>query len=41
MIPRAQGGDQAVIRFPRVSGDDPSSDTLGHVTLKFSPRERG
>ena len=33
-IARAEG-------FPRVSGDEPSSDALAHVTIKFSPRERG
>ena len=28
-------------RFPRVSGDEPAADALAHVTIKFSPRERG
>ena len=27
--------------FPRVSGDEPAADALAHVTIKFSPRERG
>ena len=27
--------------FPRVSGDEPPSNTIGTVNAKFSPRERG
>ena len=41
MSPGVGVGDHARERFPRVSGDEPSADALAHVTIKFSPRERG
>ena len=28
-------------RFPRVSGDEPPTNTIGTTNAKFSPRERG
>ena len=34
-----QGGESQ--RFPRVSGDEPSTPRLQHVYHEFSPRERG
>ena len=27
--------------FPRVSGDEPTVETMFHTVLMFSPRERG
>ena len=31
----------AVMRFPRVSGDEPVYSEMGNVPSMFSPRERG
>ena len=31
----------ALLRFPRVSGDEPGAGTVVEVGCKFSPRERG
>ena len=36
---RALGGD--LLRFPRVSGDEPQSASGAEQPQKFSPRERG
>ena len=41
MSPCRKGDQVAVAGFPRVSGDEPAADALAHVTIKFSPRERG
>ena len=34
-------GVESTGRFPRVSGDEPFEGNVGHLTLPFSPRERG
>ena len=36
---RALGSD--LLRFPRVSGDEPGASILDWVGAAFSPRERG
>ena len=41
MSPRLGEVVKRGLGFPRVSGDEPSADALAHVTIKFSPRERG
>ena len=41
MSPGVGIGDHARERFPRVSGDEPSSVSGGGAYSSFSPRERG
>ena len=36
-----RGGDARLLRFPRVSGDEPKSATACTADWMFSPRERG
>ena len=41
MSPRPMPIPKAMIRFPRVSGDEPQPRKRKHPGLMFSPRERG
>ena len=41
MSPGVGVGDHARERFPRVSGDEPTSSGAAGSQGKFSPRERG
>ena len=34
-------GEEDVVRFPRVSGDEPTYLIDTNADIKFSPRERG
>ena len=41
MSPHHVGAAETATRFPRVSGDEPSSRPVGAAETVFSPRERG
>ena len=41
MSPRILRTLRQVVRFPRVSGDEPGSETMINELWEFSPRERG
>ena len=41
MGPRVRVQLATLVRFPRVSGDEPETVSLPTPTLPFSPRERG
>ena len=41
MSPRICAAESARSSFPRVSGDEPPTNTIGTTNAKFSPRERG
>ena len=41
MSPRGLLLHERVVRFPRVSGDEPAAMYLSELASTFSPRERG
>ena len=41
MSPKARAVEFSVVRFPRVSGDEPALIAAVNPTFAFSPRERG
>ena len=41
MSPVRGDGRQAGERFPRVSGDEPCTQSIWYFFIPFSPRERG
>ena len=41
MSPRGRERTLSLLRFPRVSGDEPVVMNLNPIGLMFSPRERG
>ena len=41
MSPRLEYTDYGDYGFPRVSGDEPSPESVTATLIRFSPRERG